>query len=69
MAGVRVKEGEPFEVTLRRFKKQCERAGILAELRKREYYQKPSVERKRKTLAARKRALKRFVKKPVGIPA
>lgn len=64
MPYVRVKEGEPFEVALRRFKKLCEKAGILAEIRKREYYQKPSVERKKKTLAARKRALKR--KRPVG---
>jgi len=61
MPTIRIKEGEPFEVALRRFKKLCERAGILAELRKREYYQKPSVERKKKTLAAKKRAMKRGV--------
>jgi len=61
MPTIRIKEGEPFEVALRRFKKLCERAGILAELRKREYYQKPSVERKKKTLAAKKRALKRGI--------
>ena len=43
MAGVRVKENEPIEVAIRRFKKQCEKAGILSELRKREHFEKPSV--------------------------
>ena len=57
MPGVRVKENEPFEVALKRFKKQCEKAGILSEIRKREYYEKPSVRRKRKLVAARKKAL------------
>jgi small subunit ribosomal protein S21 len=59
MAGVRLKENEPIESAIRRFKKQCEKAGILAELRKREHYEKPSVRRKRKAMAARKRALRR----------
>lgn len=59
MAGVRVKDNEPMESALRRFKKQCEKAGILAELRKREHYEKPSVRRKKKTMAARKRATRR----------
>ena len=56
MAGVRVKENEPIESAIRRFKKQCEKAGILQELKKREHYEKPSVRRKRKAVAARKRA-------------
>ena len=55
MAGVRVKDNEPIESAIRRFKKQCEKAGILAELRKREHYEKPSVRRKKKAMAARKR--------------
>ena len=59
MAGVRIKENEPIESAIRRFKKQCEKAGILAELRKREHYEKPSVRRKRKAMAARKRAIRR----------
>ncbi len=59
MAGVRVKDNEPLESAIRRFKKQCEKAGILSELRKREHYEKPSVKRKKKVLAARKRALRR----------
>ena len=62
MPGVTVNEHEPFEVALRRFKKQCEKAGILSEVRRREHYEKPSVKRKRKALAARKRAMKRFRK-------
>ena len=58
MAGNKVRENEPFENALRRFKKQCEKAGVLSEIRKREYYEKPSVKRKRKLLAAKKKALK-----------
>lgn len=59
MPGIRVKENEPLESAIRRFKKQCEKAGILSELRKREHYEKPSVKRKKKALAARKRAVRR----------
>ena len=55
MPGINVKEGESFEAALRRFKKQCEKAGILTELRKREHYEKPSLRRKRKSVQARKR--------------
>ncbi|MFI5394659.1 MAG: 30S ribosomal protein S21 [Candidatus Binatia bacterium] len=62
MAGVRVKDSEPIESAIRRFKKQCEKAGILAELRKREHYEKPSVRRKRKALAAKKRFLRRVAR-------
>ncbi len=60
MPQVVIKEDESFEGALRRFKKQCEKAGVLSELRKREHYEKPSVRRKKKTLAARKKALKRL---------
>ena len=62
MPGVKIKENESYESALKRFKKQCEKAGILSELRKREHYEKPSVKRKKKALAARKRALKRMRK-------
>ena len=58
MAGVRVKENEPIESAIRRFKKQCEKAGVLSEIRRREYYEKPSVKRKRKIIAAKKKAAK-----------
>lgn len=59
MPGIVVREGESFDGALRRFKKQCEKAGILSEIRKREYYEKPSIERKRKAAAAKKRASKK----------
>lgn len=59
MALVRVKEGESFEAAFRRFKKSCEKAGILSEVKKREHFEKPSVRLKKKSLSARKRALKK----------
>jgi small subunit ribosomal protein S21 len=62
MAGVRIKESEPIESAIRRFKKHCEKAGILAELRKREHFEKPSVRRKKKALAAKKRFLRRVAR-------
>ncbi len=62
MSSIRVRENESFENALRRFKKQCEKTGIISEIRRREHYEKPSVKRKRKALAARKRALKRMKK-------
>ena len=58
MAEVRVKEGESLDSALRRFKRQCARSGVLTELRKREHYEKPSVKRKKKSEAARKRKFK-----------
>ena len=54
MPGIRVKEGESIESALKRFKKATEKAGILSEIRKREHYEKPSVKRKKKALAAKK---------------
>ncbi len=58
MPGVRVRQGESFEQALKRFKKQCEKAGIYSEIRRRSHYEKPSVRRKRKMQAARKKLLK-----------
>jgi small subunit ribosomal protein S21 len=60
MPSVKVRENEPFELALRRFKRTCEKAGILAETRKREFYEKPTQERKRKRAAAVKRHLRRL---------
>ena len=60
MPTVRVKEGEHPEYALRRFKRACEKAGILTELRRREFYEKPTAERKRKQAAAVKRHLKKM---------
>lgn len=59
MPNVRVKENEPFEVALRRFKRTCEKAGVLTEVRRREFYEKPTAVRKRKAAAAVKRQMKR----------
>ena len=59
---MKIKENESFETALKRFKKTCEKAGIMYELRRREHYEKPSVKRKKKALAARKRALRRAMR-------
>ena len=55
MAEIRVKENESLDSALRRFKRSCAKAGVLSEVRKREHYEKPSVRRKKKSEAARKR--------------
>ena len=60
MPSVKVRENEPFEYALRRFKRSCEKAGVLAETRRREFYEKPTWERKRKAAAAVKRNLRRL---------
>jgi small subunit ribosomal protein S21 len=58
MSEIRVKENESLDSALKRFKRQCAKAGVLAEVRKREHYEKPSVKRKKKSEAARKRKFK-----------
>ena len=55
MSEIRIKENESLDSALRRFKKQCAKSGVIAEVRKREAYEKPSVKRKKKSEAARKR--------------
>ena len=60
MPSVKVRENEPFEYALRRFKRSCEKAGVLAETRRREFYEKPTQVRKRKAAAAVKRHLRRL---------
>ena len=60
MPSVRLKENEPFEIAIRRFKRVCEKAGVLAEIRRREFFEKPTEERKRKAAAAVKRHLKKL---------
>ena len=55
MSEIRVRENESLERALRRFKRQCARSGVIAEVRQREHYEKPSVKRKKKAEAARKR--------------
>jgi small subunit ribosomal protein S21 len=59
MSSVSVRDSNSFELALKRFKKQCEKEGILSEVKKREHYEKPSVKRKKKMIAARKKAAKK----------
>jgi small subunit ribosomal protein S21 len=58
MSEIRVKDNESLDSALRRFKRSCAKAGVLSEVRKREHYEKPSVKRKKKSEAARKRKFK-----------
>ena len=58
MSEIKVRKGESLESALRRFKRSCQKAGVLSEVRKREHYEKPSVRRKLKSKAARKRKFK-----------
>jgi len=60
MTTIRLRENEPFEVALRRFKRTIEKNGLLTELRAREFYEKPTAERKRLKAAAAKRHYKRI---------
>ena len=60
MTTIRIKENEPFDVALRRFKRTIEKLGLLTDLRAREFYEKPTAERKRKKAAAVKRNYKRI---------
>ena len=60
MPAVKVKENEPVDIAIRRFKRACEKAGVLSDVRKREFYEKPTQERKRKKAAAVKRYKKKL---------
>jgi small subunit ribosomal protein S21 len=62
MPSIRVKENENFEISLRRFKRLCEKASILADLRRHEFYEKPTWKRKRKKASAVKRYQKKLVR-------
>ena len=59
MAGITVKEGEPYESFIRRFRRACEKAGVLRELKRHEHYEKPSEKKKRKMAEGRRRAWRR----------
>ncbi len=59
MPSIRVRQDDPFDVILRRFRRSCEKAGVFTEARRREYYEKPTTARKRAAAAAVKRELKR----------
>lgn len=67
MPSVQVRENEPFDVALRRFKRGCEKAGVLTEVRRREFYEKPTQVRKRKAAAAVKRHLKKLSRTKISM--
>jgi len=60
LANVKLREGESIDEALRRFKRECEKDGILAEIKKREFYETPSIKRKRKSEEARRKLRKRI---------
>ena len=62
MTIVLVDDNEPIDKALRRFKKECQKSGVLTELRRREHYEKPSVRKKRKIEAARRKARRKLMK-------
>jgi small subunit ribosomal protein S21 len=62
LALVKLRDNESFEQAFRRFKKSCEKSGILSEVKKREHYEKPSVRLKKKSISARKRLVKKMKK-------
>jgi len=62
MSYVKIREGESFEAAFRRFKKNCEKSGVLSEVKKREHFEKPSIRKKKKSIAAQKRAKKKVRK-------
>ena len=57
---VHVKDNESLDSALKRFKRNCAKSGVLSDLRKKEYYQSPSVKRRKKSEAARKNKNKRY---------
>lgn len=59
MAHVKLRDNEAFEQAFRRFKKSCEKSGILSDVKKREHYEKPSIRLKKKSISARKRLNKK----------
>jgi small subunit ribosomal protein S21 len=67
MPSIRVKDNENFEVSLRRFKRLCEKASILADLRRHEFYEKPTWKRKRKKASAVKRYQKKLSREQMAL--
>lgn len=60
MPSVKLRENEPFDIALRRFRRACEKAGVITEIRKREFYEKPTTARKRKLILAKRRHARRL---------
>ena len=68
MSGITIKEGESYESFIRRFRRACERAGILREVKRREYFEKPSQKKKRKAAESRRRAYRRAHEEEFKVP-
>ncbi len=68
MPNVKVRDHEPFDAALRRFKRICEKAGIISEMRRHEFFEKPKWKRKRLAAQARKRLLKKLSRERI-LPA
>lgn len=66
MVFVKVREGESVEEALRRFKRECERNGIMQEIKRREYYESPSIRRKRKQAESRRKMRRRMARQNRG---
>jgi small subunit ribosomal protein S21 len=60
MVGIKLRDNESIEEALRRFKRECDRNGLMQEIKRREYYESPSVKRKRKAQEARRKVKRRF---------
>ena len=58
MPKIKIKDNEPLDIAIRRFRRACEKAGILTEIRRREFYEKPTTTRRRQTILAKKRQAK-----------
>jgi small subunit ribosomal protein S21 len=65
MPSIKVRDNEPFDIALRRFKRSCEKAGVITEMRRREFFEKPTWKRKRRAAAACKRLIKKLAKERV----
>ncbi len=68
MSSITIRDGEPYESFIRRFRRACEKAGILREVKRREYFEKPSQKRKRKAAEARRRAFRRMQEEEFRTP-
>lgn len=62
MVGIRIRENETIDEALRRFKRECERDGIMQEIKRREFYESPSVRRKKKAAEAKRKMRRRMIR-------
>jgi small subunit ribosomal protein S21 len=67
MVNVRVRDSESIEDAIRRFKRECERSGVIKEIKKREFYRAPSVVRKEKQAEAKRKMRRKMMKENRGV--